>query len=397
MSGQSGNRETRLRNVVPFASFLEKLDGLENDNIYLVPLNDGLTVNEISGNAMRYLHNDNFAMLLLFLFLSPLAIAHPGDHQSEPVSETGRQFLNELDDDQREQAMHTFDHSARTDWSYFPGSRAGISLADLKKHQLQGVHQILQSGLSEKGYAKVNNILHIEDILGRMEDNPGYDAEKYFTAYFGKPNENKPWALRFEGHHLSLNYTFVNGKVASVTPAFFGANPAVVPEGPYTGKETLVYEQKLARRLVRSLDKSVREKAIFQSNAPREIVTEQEEKVKLGTYKGIPMADMGDPNRSMLKELIRVYTGNFRRERAEKLTSAFLDSGAEKIYFGWAGGTKPGEPHYYRIHAPGILIEYDNVQDGVNHIHSVIRSFDGDFGRDVIAEHYKNSPHHKED
>ena len=69
------------------------------------------------------------------------------------------------------------------------------------------------------------------------------------------------------------------------------------------------------------------------------------------------------------------------------------EAGMHKIRFGWAGGTEVGEPHYYRIQGPTFLIEYDNVQNSANHVHTIWRDFDGDFGRDLLKDHYLNHPH----
>jgi hypothetical protein len=336
-------------------------------------------------------------VLVLSIVAGPDLIAHPETSHGQSIESAGSSFVKDLTDEQRRKALRSIDDSTRTDWSFFPGDRAGVSLADLRPDQRQNVHKLLQSSLSETGYLKVNQILHIEDILGRMENYDGYDSGKYFTVLFGEPSEDSVWGYRFEGHHLSLNYTFHDGEMVSSTPAFFGANPAVVPRGPYAGKETLVQECKLARSLVHALKKPVREQAIFRSEALREIVTEQEEKVELTEMKGVPMSRMSASNQEKLKALIRVYTGNFTRTEAKRLTGKFLDAAPEQLYFGWAGSTRAGDPHYYRVQTPEMIIEFDNVQDGANHIHSVIRSFDGDFGRDVLAEHYENSSHHEDE
>ncbi len=334
-------------------------------------------------------------VLFLFGLFCVTSEAHPEVHQA--LHSDGDDFLESLNREQREAATFPLTHDARTDWSFFPGDRAGISLAEMKPEQRRIMHRLLQNSLSRKGYMKVNHILHIEDVLGRMEGNSHYDSGYYFSAFFGQPDAKAPWAFRFEGHHLSLNYTLKDGEVVSVTPAFFGANPAIVPEGPYAGKETLVREQKLARSLVQSLEKSVRKKAIFKQEAYREIVTDHDESIDLGSPKGVSMSGMTEKNARLLEELIRVYTGNFHRDLANELSRAFLQAGSDQVYFGWAGSIAPGKPHYYRIQAPGMIIEYDNVQDGANHIHSVIRSSKGDFGRDVLADHYKNSSHHEEE
>ena len=64
------------------------------------------------------------------------------------------------------------------------------------------------------------------------------------------------------------------------------------------------------------------------------------------------------------------------------------------VKFAWMGGLHPGEGHYYRVQGPAFLIELDNTQDGANHIHSVWREFNGDWGLDVLAMHYEQSFHH---
>lgn len=339
--------------------------------------------------------------LLFMFFLSPVLSAHPGHDSVQEIGESSSEFLRELDEEQRSKARLSMEDPVRTDWSFYPGKdHPGISLGELKPAQRKKVHQLLQSSLSTAGYLKVNHILHIEDILSRIqEDEEGEDpgdnsSDLYFTAIFGEPSTHA-WGYRFEGHHLSLNYTFHDGELASVTPAFFGSDPAVVPHGPYAGMETLGRERSLALTLVRSLKETVRKKAIFRSEAFEDIVTERQEKVEELEKKGVPMSKMSHRNREVLKELIRVYTGNFRPEQEEKLTSSFLEAGADQLYFGWAGGLRRNKPHYYRIQTPDLLIEYDHLREG-NHIHTVIRSYDGDFGRDVLAEHYENSPHHEE-
>ena len=58
-----------------------------------------------------------------------------------------------------------------------------------------------------------------------------------------------------------------------------------------------------------------------------------------------------------------------------------LGEAGEGLHFAWAGGPEPGQPHYYRVQGPRLLIEYDNVQDGANHAHTVWRDPEGDFGQ----------------
>ena len=79
----------------------------------------------------------------------------------------------------------------------------------------------------------------------------------------------------------------------------------------------------------------------------------------------------------------------YRRGLARSLQA----SGIDGIRFAWAGGMERGQPHYYRLQGPTFLVEYDNTQDGANHVHTVWRDFDGDFGEDLLRRHYRETPH----
>ncbi len=288
------------------------------------------------------------------------------------------------------------DHKDRTDWSYYPGQRKGVSLADMNLEEKKAFQRLLRSGLSQEGYLKVNGVIHLEEILGNLSGNPDYrDPEKYYTTVFGNPSTSKPWGVRIEGHHLSLNFTSAGGKVVSVTPAFFGANPAVVPKGPYAGMEVLAEEQRIARRLFHSLDQKQQSAALYRKTPPGDIITQQKKRVQLNAFRGISVKKFTTAQQKMIMDLIRVYTGNFPRRIRRRLFKSFSDVSPKDLFFAWAGGRNRGEPHYYRVQTPGMVIEYANTQDGANHAHTVLRDYDGDFGRDTLAEHLKNSPHHQ--
>jgi len=345
----------------------------------------------------------NLLLMLLFAGLGTLpACAGDGEHEhasaSEPsLQQSTQRFLNTLAESRRESVKLPMDHDERTDWTYFPGRRKGVSLAQMNPSEKNAFQQLLRSGLSTQGYLKANGVIHLEEILGRLSGNPEYrDPEKYYTTVFGAPASESPWGVRVEGHHLSLNYTAVNGRVVSVTPAFFGANPAVVPEGSYAGMEVLADEQRVARRLFRSLDKKQTSRARFRSTPPHDILTGRTERAKLDDFAGLPASELNEEQKALLKRLIRAYTGNFPRPVASRLFDRFTDAGPDRLHFAWAGSAERGEPHYYRIQAPGMIIEYANTQDGANHAHTVLRDYDGDFGRDKLAEHLENSPHHQE-
>jgi len=93
--------------------------------------------------------------------------------------------------------------------------------------------------------------------------------------------------------------------------------------------------------------------------------------------------------------LIRQYVFRFRSEVAEKDFRKIRNAGFEKIYFAWAGPLERGKGQYYRIQGPTFLMEYDNTQNNANHIHTVWRDFENDFGEDLLRSHYDQMPHTK--
>ena len=205
------------------------------------------------------------------------------------------------------------------------------------------------------------------------------------------------WGWRFEGHHLSLHFTVVAGQVTVSTPSFFGSNPAEVREGAQTpqqqGQRVLAPREDKARALVTSLSESQRVRAITSDTVPRDIVTGNQYPIDPLDPIGIKAADMSTAQQSLLQELITAYTASMSADIAVRRWEKIQQDGFDNINFAWSGSVELGMPHYYRVQGLSFLIEYDNVQNGANHIHSVWRDFAGDFGRDVLREHYDSVPH----
>ena len=213
-------------------------------------------------------------------------------------------------------------------------------------------------------------------------------------SFFGTPGSDTAWGWKFEGHHLSLNYTVVGGKEAAVTPSFFGANPAEVREGEHKGLRVLKAEDELGHALLASLLEGGKKEVIFSDKAPAEILTEENRKVAALEPVGVAAADMSAAQKKALYDLISEYTGRHRKDLSDADLRKITEAGIGIIRFGWAGGTKPGEAWYYRIQGPTFLMEAANTQNNANHIHATWRDFEGDFGHDLMAEHYKH--HEKE-
>lgn len=306
-------------------------------------------------------------------------------------------FLNSLNKEQRSKVQMGFMSDSKYIWHYLPAatfSRPGISLAELNKNQKELLFQLLQTSLSETGYAKTKQIISLEDVLSEIEGNHGYrDPGKYYTAFYGNPAKDSLWSWSFQGHHVSLNFTVLNGET-SIAPRFLGANPAIIKEGSRKGERTLAKEEDLGLELINSCSAGQKQKAIFQHKAYYDIVTTNSANVEPLEPVGIRMKELNHSQQAILLQLIGEYLATMPEDLAAKRMEKLKKEEAAEILFGWAGASKLGEGHYYRIQGKSFLIEFDNTQNNANHIHSVWRDFDGDFGRDLIREHYQSSEHH---
>lgn len=321
---------------------------------------------------------------------------------SNVMVQAARHFLDSLTPEQRAKATFSFQDEERLNWHYIPRVRKGLPLLEMTPPQKQLAHALLATGLSQQGYIKAVSIMSLEDVLGmleaaapapasgqRMERNP----EKYYFSVFGEPSNTATWGFRVEGHHVSQNFTVVNGKVAD-TPSFFGANPAEVREGPRKGLRILAAEEDLARDLLESLTPEQKKIAIVDPTAYKDILTTASRKAALeGQPSGLSAAKMTHKQVELLTALVSDYAHNVPEQLAQVRMEQLKKAGTN-LYFAWAGAVERGGPHYYRVQAPAFLIEYDNTQNGANHIHSVWRDYNGDFGLDLLAMHYQTSHDH---
>jgi hypothetical protein len=303
------------------------------------------------------------------------------------MRESAERFLAALPERQRTTAMRAFDDRDRLDWHYVPRSRNGISLKDLDARGRDAAHAMLKTALSAVGYRKVVNIIELELVLREMETfGLMRDPERYFITVYGTPNAREKWGWRFEGHHLSLNFTLAGDRLVVDTPSFFGANPATVLSGPRKGFRALGEEHDAGWAVLDSLSDAQRREAVISTRTYGDIVTSNRDKVEPLDAAGIPAAKLDERQRALLWKLVELYAANFDAGLAEARLARARQRGIEGLTFGWAGSTTRGAPHYYRVQGPLFLIEYDASQDGGNHIHTVWRDFTGDFGRDLPAK-----------
>jgi hypothetical protein len=284
--------------------------------------------------------------------------------------------------------VHAFDTATRVDWHYTPRSHAGVSFAELAPAQREAVHSLLRTGLSAVGHRKVVNIIELELVLKELEMfGLLRDPEKYSVAIFGEPSAKAPWGWRFEGHHLSLNFTLMGDQAVADSPSFFGANPAQVPSGPRKGLRVLAEEEDEGRKLLEMLDAGQRNVAVIDTRTYGDIVTRNSDKVSPLENRGLEARAMNEAQKAQLRKLIETYAANFEASLRDARLARSAE-GFDAIRFAWAGATSKGKPHYYRVQGARFLIEYDASQDDGNHIHTVWRDFEGDFGRDLLREHY---------
>jgi hypothetical protein len=308
------------------------------------------------------------------------------------MAEAATTFLASLSVEVRKKAQLSVENELRQAWDYRPGERTGIPLKELDSSQQKLALSLLASGLSRQGNAKALTIMSLEAVLAELEGGGPFrrDPDLYYVTVFGAPSDESPWGWRVEGHHLSVNFLVVEGKHIAPTPNFFGANPARVPGGPLEGLRVLAAEEDLARRLLGSMDDSQLKKVVIDPEAPADILTDNSPRVSMDDPVGLAYADMNETQQTYLTDLVSEYlhrvprdVADFRMERIEK-------EGNRYLHFAWAGETAHG-PHYYRVHGPSFLAEYDNTQNDANHIHSVWRDIGDDWGDDLLKRHYGQS------
>jgi hypothetical protein len=367
---------------------------------------------------------------------------------AQQMAEAASSWLASLSTDQRQKATRGFpDTAERTTWYYIPIDRPGLPLVEQDPLQQRKALQLAATGLSEAGFNTAIIVMALDNVLDRRENwsrsypgrgpnSRGRDPNLFYTIVFGEPGA-RAWGWRFEGHHVSLNFTILDGYVVSPTPLFFGSNPAETSILGSNSIRPLASAEDLGRELLHALDAEQRKVALLSPVAPRDIVqanapfveavadprsaagafgepVDKSARGKLDEYaswdpslgsaedfiaairyttpaKGVAAATMTSGQRDLLTAVLRQYTDRLPDAIAEHHRLSFAGSLLDHFHFAWAGGAERHQGHYYRIEGPRVLVEYDCTQDQANHIHAVWRDPSGDFGADVLAEHYREA------
>jgi Protein of unknown function (DUF3500) len=358
------------------------------------------------------------------------------------MAEAAATLIESWDASQREIGCRPFpDDQERRLWYYTPTDHGGLPLAAMGPTQHRKVHRLVATGLSKRGYVTVALIMGLENILDEVEGfsvnfarERGRDPTLYYITIFGEPGRDAPWGWRFGGHHVSLHYTIIGGEVVASMPNFLGADPADSPMlGPHLHRPLAAAED-LGRELFRALDGEKRARALGSRVAPDDTISSNRVKLEEGHRplpmtqifreriteglegrarliaslgleevhldalsftvepKGIAVSALDAGQTSILRELLNSFLGRLPDELADQQAS-LVEREFDRLKFLWAGGAERGQPHYYRIQGERVYIEYDNVQRGANHIHTVWRDLANDFGGDALARHYAESAH----
>lgn len=329
-------------------------------------------------------------LLWLCVLLSTLSASHAQDAVT-----AANLFLNTLSNEQKLATVFPFEGEERYHFHFVPMERKGITFNEMNTTQQQAARQLMMASMGRSGYEKSTAIMQLEKVLIELEkraaDDHYRDTGNYHISIFGVPSPATIWGWRFEGHHISFNFSYNKQQLVAGTPAFLGSNPAIVPNGPATGKQVLADETATALALLQSLSPEQTTQTIFAAQAPKDILSFNNRQALINAEDGILYAELTPAQQELLRQLVNVYVNRFTRLFADDMLKEIQSAGLDKLRFAWAGDrvTGPGHPHYYRVKGPTILIEYDNTQNNANHVHSVLRDLKHDFGGDLLLQHYQ--------
>lgn len=319
--------------------------------------------------------------------MAAMLLANAGGEPGSGAAMTraARALLETLTDEQRQQVHFEYDDPERLNWHYIPRPRKGVPLKGLNGRALQSAHRLVAEGLSASGYDQAIRVMSLEEVLflleggERIERRARRDPQKYFLSIFGRPAAEGTWGWRLEGHHLSLNYSVKDGETVATTPEFFGANPALVDAGPERSIRVLGPEEDLAREILNLCTEEQQQRAWIDKQAPRDVRGGGEPQPETTAAVGLAVSQMRADQKQLTAQLLAEYLKNMPPDIEHERRARIESAGMDEIRFAWWGSAEPNEPHYYRLQGPTFLVEFNNVQNNANHVHSMWRNLAGDF------------------
>lgn len=349
---------------------------------------------------------------IAFLFVAGNVNSQPG--YNDEIKKAAVTLYNTFSPTQKIAGGLNFTDTARTKWNNLPvglRAREGVSIGNMTDDQRKLLHRVLSVSLSSQGYLKATSILHLDDLLNRFFDSLYYKKDindetykmvrgllwshkNFYFAFFGQPTDSI-WGYKLEGHHLSINFSFVKDKL-SVTPFFIGTDPAEYPNSEYAGWRVLGQEEDLGIKLITMLSAAQQKKATMSTAVPGDIITAAESGRRLVDNWGLLGSEMTKDQQAILQYIIREFVFNMEYDKAVIEYGKIIKAGVDNIYFGWIGAYDETQPHYFVLNGPTFLIEFDNnggPRNGANHIHAIWREKGNEYGEDVLKKHYQAEKH----
>lgn len=327
----------------------------------------------------------SFLLLTLVILAWSSSCATADEAPGVRMSSAAMEFLFLLTDDQKKLASFSFDDAERVNWHFIPRERKGLGLWDLDGQALINAEAFVATGLTEAGYYKSLEVRSLEEVLYLFES--GEESarrvkrhpHRYYISIFGDPSGDSVWGWRFEGHHLSLNYTIRNGEILSSTPEFFGANPGLIDAGPGRSLRVLGRREDLARSILKFASAEQQAKIWISKDAPSDIRGAGAAQPEISEPAGVAVGEMTPEQQKLMKELVGEYLAAMPASVVRRRVKEIQEGGVDNVYFAWWGGSELNEPHHYVVQGPSFIIEYNNTQNQANHVHSIWRNLSGDF------------------
>ena len=313
-------------------------------------------------------------------------------------------LLNSLSKEMKAEIQYELKNDARATWSNLPiflSPPIGVTLSELSDEQRIYVYKMLQFSLSSQGYHKASSIIRLDDILYEIESQAiergtgnvamaqlfveSRSSGNYAIAVFGSPEDTK-WGWKLTGHHLAINVTVSEGQIG-LMPGFYGSNPRVVQDGPYSGFSPLSKEHSLGLKLVNELTPDQLKIAVVTEAKPSDVIEGPGQRNSLLKYEGLQSKKLNPEQLTSLQNLVLEFVRNGNADAAGAHLDAISTAGWNNLWFSWRGPIDPEEAFYYRVHGERLLIEY-NLQNP-NHDHAVVRDPLNDYGESWITHHYK--------
>ncbi len=320
---------------------------------------------------------------------------------TQPLRHAVQEFLASLSAGQRAAVSFPVGSEVWRHWSNVHRNvmRHGLCLAELSDRQLDLAYRVMQAGLGARAHDTARNAMRLNEHLAELTGLPDEFGEFfYWISIFGEPTADAafdaPWGFQIDGHHCNIN-AFVLGDQMVLSPMLLGSEPVTAESGKYKGTTVLREEEAQGFAVMRALTAEQRATATIGYDLPFDGYASGFKDNVVIPRDGLPVAALTPAQKSLLLDLIRIYTdrlpGGHARVRFEEVAAHLGDT-----VFAWIGEFDPVAPFYYRIYSPVIFIEFYH-QPGValpntgynrRHAHALVRTPNGnDYGRALLRQY----------